>query len=416
MSYHRRYRADFGKTFCWSFIAAALLLAAASSSPANAQWKRHTIDDRGRGADGVRLLDIDRDGELDIVTGWEESGHVCVYFAPDIEQRSQPWPRVVVGKQKSVEDAVAISLPGEFAALVVSCHEGNQKQVMVHRLDAKDDKVLTRDLMLQEGRWKSTPIKSCDQVSRWMFATMVNISGAVSGLVVGSKSPDGQVALLYPASGKITAESERIEDWNRVVLQKAGWIMSLIAVDMDADGDEDVLVSDRKGDRRGVYWLEQPESAKRSDPTAWTRHEIGAGNHEVMFIDGDAGEVLATTRDGLTLRFQRTAPDSWTTESLTNPLQIQSGKAVRRIPGSDPLQFVFAANTGVHKMDKGKPGVVLASVEALNDATNVSGPDGVKFDRIELLDVDEDGDLDVITCEERDNLGVFWYENPGQAY
>ena len=27
-------------------------------------------------------------------------------------------------------------------------------------------------------------------------------------------------------------------------------------------------------------------------------------------------------------------------------------------------------------------------------------------------DVDGDGDLDAITCEEVDNLGVFWFENP----
>ena len=27
-------------------------------------------------------------------------------------------------------------------------------------------------------------------------------------------------------------------------------------------------------------------------------------------------------------------------------------------------------------------------------------------------DIDKDGDLDAITCEESDNLGVFWYENP----
>lgn len=29
------------------------------------------------------------------------------------------------------------------------------------------------------------------------------------------------------------------------------------------------------------------------------------------------------------------------------------------------------------------------------------------------IDLDGDGDLDVMTCEERRNLGVIWYENPG---
>jgi hypothetical protein len=42
----------------------------------------------------------------------------------------------------------------------------------------------------------------------------------------------------------------------------------------------------------------------------------------------------------------------------------------------------------------------------------ISGPRGIKFDRLELIDLDSDGDLDVLTCEERHNLGVFWYENP----
>lgn len=47
------------------------------------------------------------------------------------------------------------------------------------------------------------------------------------------------------------------------------------------------------------------------------------------------------------------------------------------------------------------------------DFMDISGnQDGTKFDRIELLDLDQDGDLDLLTCEERENLGVVWYENP----
>ena len=45
---------------------------------------------------------------------------------------------------------------------------------------------------------------------------------------------------------------------------------------------------------------------------------------------------------------------------------------------------------------------------------DISGSEGVKYDRIEMIDLDGDGDLDLMTCEERDNLGVFWYENPAK--
>ena len=37
---------------------------------------------------------------------------------------------------------------------------------------------------------------------------------------------------------------------------------------------------------------------------------------------------------------------------------------------------------------------------------------GSKYDLVELIDLDDDGDLDVLTCEENVNLGVIWYENP----
>lgn len=43
---------------------------------------------------------------------------------------------------------------------------------------------------------------------------------------------------------------------------------------------------------------------------------------------------------------------------------------------------------------------------------DIGGALGLKYDRFEMIDLDGDGDLDLMSCEERDQLGVFWYENP----
>src|SRR5262249_16657148 len=42
----------------------------------------------------------------------------------------------------------------------------------------------------------------------------------------------------------------------------------------------------------------------------------------------------------------------------------------------------------------------------------ISGTAGTKYDVIKLVDLDGDGDLDVISTEEMDNVGVIWFENP----
>ncbi|TWU31988.1 FG-GAP repeat domain-containing protein [Novipirellula artificiosorum] len=388
------------------------------SSSAHCQWQRHTVDDLGRGADGVRIEDVDGDGLDDIVTGWEESGHICLYVQPTLEKIREPWPRVVVGKSPSVEDAFAIDLDQDGIKEIISCHEGKTHQVLIHRLRIATAPASRSDL-LQAKNWQSVGIASCQGVSRWMFATGLRRGtdkeqGKV--LAVGSKDPQGQVSLLLPPADGV----DDLTQWRRIQLQPAGWIMSLVALDMDLDGDEDLVVSDRKGSDRGVYWLEQPDDAEAfSVAERWVRHEVGGHESEVMFLDARPDAIVAATRGDGILRWARSPKGSadgegtWQRSRTAAPFGIVNGKAVRRMEHHGQPWFVFTANRGVDRSDHGKPAVSLFSFEPSLQPIDIGGDAGVKFDRIEVRDLDQDGDLDILTCEERDNLGVFWYENPG---
>ncbi len=92
------------------------------------QWRVHSIDQQQRGADGVRLKDVNRDGRLDIACAWEEAGETRIYLHPGWDKVTQAWPRVRVGKSGKGEDAVFCDLADDLSGFEPASHP-----VAVHR-------------------------------------------------------------------------------------------------------------------------------------------------------------------------------------------------------------------------------------------------------------------------------------------
>lgn len=401
-----------------------MLFSAAAVLHVNADepWPRHTIDDASRGADGVRLGDVDLDGRLDIVTGWEEGGRIRICFRPPVDKVRQRWPSIEIGAVKSPEDAVFADVNRDGWPDVVSCCEGREQTIYFHLNPGR-----LRSRVRDPAQWKTSAIADSVGVTRWMFCEPL----VGETLIIGSKQPNARIVqyqLQQDGSGTFRQ------------LRESGWIMSLRGLDLDGDGDEDIVYSDRKGAHRGVGWLECVGNG------AWHDHVIGGADAEVMFLhatgpavrrSGSSGfggpisgrpgpQIFCDTRNGYVLRLTpgKDLREPWLSDQIKHPDGIGGGKAVCAgdLDGDGDLDLACtcehaAERIGVYWLEN--PGLSSgtrsgseSTVWSFHEISSNGQAQGIKFDRIELNDVDEDGDLDLITCEERDNLGVIWYENP----
>ena len=383
-------------------------------------WNRHIIDSTSSGADGVRIADANGDGISDITTGWEEEGITKVYLHPGYEKARGIWPSVIVGKTPSVEDALFVDVNNDQTLDVISVTGGDDKKIYIHWAPNNLNQYL------DASKWKTEVLPISEGQIQWMFAitAQLNESNKIN-LVVGSKNEAAEIKWFQSSE-----KPNDLSNWKGHTISSSEWIMSLIEVDMDHDGDYDILTSDRKsGETNGIRWLENA-GKNFNQNHEWKNHFIGAHGLEVMFMDyadldqDGLKDVIVTERSTQKIFFIKKLDHSglkWKSYPIDIPEVTGKAKAVKvgDINGDGKLDLVHTTNT---YRDEDKQGVYWLSYSKDPTDSNwtwheLSGFEGYKFDRIELLDMDDDGDLDVLTTEENygmnsKGLGVIWYENP----
>ena len=192
------------------------LLLSFALSVAAAPWKMHIIDNTSRGADGVRLKDVNKDGLPDIATGWEEGGVIRTYLNPGPKKAKQPWPHTEVGKVKSPEDAVFTDLDGDGNFDVVSSCEGKARTLYFHWAPSSGSKA-------DSAKWQTQDVPATAGKQSWMFALPLQVDGGGIDLVLGSKGGGATIGWLQSPKNPRDIKAWKYHPW-----YKAGWIMSLI--------------------------------------------------------------------------------------------------------------------------------------------------------------------------------------------
>lgn len=383
-------------------IGTLVLLFILFTSYAQQPWPMHVIDDSSFGSDGTKLYDVNGDGQMDIITGWEQGNVARLYFKPGSPHNK--WPFVEVPAPQ-VEDALVADLDADGFADIVTLTEGNDQRVTIHWAPADAEKYR------QSEQWQSEEIPSLTGKTRWMFGIAMDVDGKHGlDLVVGSKDPNATLGWL-----EAPADPRKIHGWQFHEITPAGWIMSIVAQDMDGDGYEDILISDRYGEKRGVRWLRNPGPGE-AQKQPWASHMIGLSDGEPMFLTAvSSNHILAPDLKKGLLSFKKTSDGNWQADTLAYPdFAGTRGKAVAQGDlngdGFDDIVLSFESAEDRH-------GVIWQD-GASGKFHPLSDRRGIKYDLVVLHDMDGDGDLDVLTSEENNNstteggLGVVWYENP----
>jgi len=379
-------------------------------------WKIHTIDASSSGADGVKLADINEDGLLDITTGWEEGGLTKLYLHPGVDKVKELWPNVIVGKTPNVEDAVFADMNADGRLDIVSCTETNSEKIFIQFSPENN--------LLDEKAWDQQVLPASDSRMKWMYAEPLQLDSKNGmDLIAAGKGKNSQIGWF-----EAPEIASNLNGWRWHPISPMGWVMSIILRDMNGDGNMDIVVSDRKGKLRACRWLENPgPGGKQKNP--WESHVIGGQDVEVMFmtmndIDLDGKEEAVVTdyesHNISIFKRQNSQGTKWSKQVFQIMDDTGTGKSVEigdiNLDGQPDL--VLSTNThnkniiGLSWID----GKTLARTKKLK-LQPISKKDNYKYDRVELLDMDQDGDLDVLICEENNGegsrgLGVVWYENP----
>lgn len=265
--------------------------------------------------------------------------------------------------------------------------------------------------------WTRKNISTTASRTRGVYAADIDGDGDQDVL---SASAGDDTVTLFQNGGDATGGGGGNTWTSTDITTSANGVHSVVAADVDEDKDLDVLSASRVDET--VAWYQNGDSNGGGDGSSWTRKNIttsanGAISVNTADIDGDGDQdVLSASNNDDTIAWYRNGDDSgggdgssWSQINITTSAVGANSVHAADIDGDGDQDVVYGSfedNTVAwHRNGDGSGGGDGTSWPSKEITTSADGAN-----RVLAVDVDDDGDKDVLSASTQDNT-IAWFQN-----